>query len=114
MQLVDVVHEHLIEELLILTILGLVLVKTQLSHSLLCSLCLLCCQFLLSLFFLFLGCLDGLEFIEYVLIVQNSVGKFISKIVFRKQFLDTLRNYRVSQDCVNVGPFFWVDIKHTL
>lgn len=114
MQLINVMHEHLIEELLILTVFWLVLVKAQLSHPLLCSLSLLRRQFLFTFFFFFLCSLNGFEFIKHVLVVQNSMREFISKIVFRQKFLDTLSNYRISEDGVNIWPLFWVHIQHSL
>lgn len=114
MQMVNIVHEHLIEELLILTVFGFVIVQLELRHSLLGPLSFLSGQLLLTLILLLLGGLNSFELIKDVLIMKNRVGELISEVVFIQKLLDSLGNHWISKDSVDIRSFFWVDAEHTL
>ena len=114
MQVVNVVHEHLIKQLFVLAVLGLILVELQLLHPLLRSLGLFLRQLLLSLVFLLFGCLDRLEFLENILVMQNSVRELVTEVILSQQFLDALSNHRVPENGVDVGPLLRVHIEHSL
>ena len=114
MQLVDVVHEHLVEELLVLPVLGLVLVESQLLHPLLRPLRLLRRQLLLPLLLLLLRRLNRLKLLKHILVVQDRVRKLIPEVLLIQQLLDALGNHGVAEDGVDVGPLLRVHIEHAL
>lgn len=72
-EVVDVVHEHLVEQFLVLPVFGLIIVQLQFCQSLLRSLGLQFGHLGLLLLFLLLLRLYGFEFIEHVLIMQDSM-----------------------------------------
>lgn len=79
--MINVVHKHLVEELLILSILGFVLIQLQFGQFLLRPHSFLGSHLLLALIFLLLGCLDSLEFIEDILVVKNCVRELVTEVV---------------------------------
>lgn len=107
-------HEHLIEQFLVLAILGLVLVESQLLHPLLRPLRLLRRQLLLPFLLLLLGCLNCLELLEHILVVQDCVGELVTEVLFVEEFLDALGNHGVPKNSINIGPLLRVNIQHTL
>ena len=112
--LIYVVHIHLIEERWILAILGFVLIQFHRGHLLLKFVLLLCfllgcfsLQLLLGLLFLFL-LLDSSVFVKYILIMQNRVAKLVLEILLIQKLLDPLINNRILQDLINVRSFVGV------
>ena len=112
--MVDVVHEHLVEQLLVLAILGLIVIQLQLSQLLLGPCRLFGRHLLLPLIFLLLGSLDRLELVEHILVVEDRVGELVTEVVFVEQLLDALGDHREAQDRVDVRSLLGVHTKHTL
>lgn len=95
-QLVNVVHIHLVEHLRILTVLWLVLVQIH-GGQLLVELGLCLFLFLLSLGLLlflllisFLLGLNGPEFVKNILVVQNGVRELVLEIILVQKLADSI------------------------
>lgn len=106
---------HLIEHCLVLSVLGFVLVEVHLLE------CLRGCMSLSinsGLFFLFLfyffSRLNGLKFVENILIMQNRMGKLILKVINREKSLNPVLNNGIRQDLIDIGPLLRLNIQHSL
>ena len=126
-ELTYVVHVHLVEKLLVLTIFGLVFVKFHGSHLLL-QLCLLpsiglrfllCHLLVCSLFGEFLSSgfllrLDDPELIEHVLVVEDRVRELILEVLLVEQFLNPFVDDWVFENLVDVWSLVGILVQHRL
>ena len=114
MQVIDIIHEHLIKQLLILPILRLVLIQFHLSHFLLSSLCLLGGKFVFALLLFLLLLLDCFELVEHVLVVKNSVRELVTEVILVQELLNALSNYWIAKDRVDIWPLVGIYTEHCL